>query len=265
MFRTFVERKVRRQILHTSLLISTAAFIAIVLLWYVDALAVLIHPLRMFIDNIHGGITNLAMLLTGGSVESFTLSPEGNYTITFRDGIDAVFLPAGYLGSALLGALMFYLINRLPHLVRGLSLITGVFTVAYLLLFIRPNETGDIISIAICAGLGLFLIALGLKGKGDPDRLRSRRTVVQVVMNIVALMTALHIILDLQYVLRTPARDGDIIINPVAAFASEVLSGASVQVIALIWSAVAFVLLGVAFHFSIIRPLRQIPKNDDIV
>ena len=265
MLRTFVERKVRRQILHTSLLISTAAFIAIVLLWYVDTMAGLVHPLRMFIDNIHGGITNLAMLLTGGQVESFTLSPEGNYTITFKDGIDAIFLPAGYLGSAMLGALLFFLINRLPHLVRGLSIITGVFTVTYLLLFIRPNETGDIISIAICAGLGLVLIALGIKGHGNPDQLKSRRTVVQVVMNIVALMTALHIILDLQYVLNASARDGNTIINPVAAFANEVLSGASVQSVALIWSAIAVALLGLAFHFSIVRPLKQIPKNDDIV
>lgn len=265
MFRTFIERKVRRQILHTSLLISTVAFVAIVLLWYVDAMAGLVHPLRMFIDNIHGGMTNLAMLLTGGSVESFTLSPEGNYRITFRDGIDAIFLPAGYVGSALLGALMFYLINRLPHLVRGLSIITGAFTLTWLLLFIRPNETGDIISILICAGLGVILIVLGIKGSGNPDQLKSRRTVVQVVMNIVALMTALHIILDLQYVLHAPARDGDTIINPVAAFANEVLSGASVQVVAFTWSAIAVALLGLAFHFSIIRPLRQIPKNDDIV
>ena len=265
MLRTFVERKVRRQILHTSLLMSSLAFIAIVLLWYVDGMAVLVHPLRMFIDNIHGGITNLAMLLTGGQVESFTLSPEGNYTITFRDGIAAVYLSAGYLGSALLGAMLFFLINRLPHLVRGLSILTGVFTVTYLALFIRPNETGDIISIAICAGLGLVLIALGIKGRGDPNQLKSRRTVVQVVMNIVALMTALHIILDLQYVLNAPARDGDAIINPVAAFAEEVLSNASVHSVASIWSAIAIALLGAAFHFSIIRPLRQIPKNDDIV
>jgi hypothetical protein len=129
----------------------------------------------------------------------------------------------------------------------------------------RPNETGDTVAIAICAGLGLVLIALGSKGHGDPNQLRSRRTIVQVVMNIVALMTALHIILDLQYVLNAPARDGDTIINPVAAFAGEVLSGASVQAVALIWSATAIALLGIAFHLSILRPLKQIPKNDDIV
>ena len=48
-------------------------------------------------------------------------------------------MSAGYLGSALLGAVMFFLVNRAPHLVRGMAMITGAFTVGFLALFIRPD------------------------------------------------------------------------------------------------------------------------------
>ena len=265
MLRIFVERKVRRQIVRRSLIISALAMIAMLFLWYTEALPSLAHPTRMFINNIHGGLTALAIQLSGGTVDSFTLSPVGTYLITFQGGSDALIFPAGYLGSAVLGALLFYAINRAPHLLRGLAIITGAFTVAFVLLFIRPAETGDAVSYAICIGLGVFLMALGWTGKGDINQLRSRKSVTHIVMTIVALMMALHILLDLQHVLSTPARFDDTIINPVAAFNEGVMPNASLQLVAYAWTTIAIGLLSVAAHFSLIRPLRQIPKDDDIV
>ncbi|MCY4145401.1 MAG: M50 family metallopeptidase [Chloroflexi bacterium] len=265
MLRTFVERKVRRQIVQRSLIISTLGFAAIVALWNTPALAGLAHPLRMFINNIHGGLTAFAMQVSGGTVASFTLSEAGAYTLLFQDGAEALIMSAGYLGSALLGALLFYLVNRAPHLLRGLSLVLGVFTIGFLALFIRPDAAGDWLSLLVCLGFGALLIFLGATGAGDINQLRSRKSITQIVLSIIALTTTLHIVLDLPAVLTTPATSGDTITNPVAYFAKYVMPGASVEAVAYSWSAIAIALLGAAFHLAIVRPLRQIPKNEDIV
>ena len=268
MLRKFVERKVRRQVIYRSLLISSAAFAAIFVLLNSQGADGLLRPVSMFVDNFEGALYNIAMVLTGGTVSGFTLSPQGSYMITFSGGIPALWLQAGYLGCALLGALMFFLVNRAPHLLRGLAMLTGAFTVGYLALFIRPDAAGDWLSWIACACFGALLIALGWKGRGDINQFRSWKSVTQIVMTVVALMTTLHIILDLPYILSAPARlpdDASTIINPVAALVEDHLGGGSVAPIAGLWSAIAIAMLAVAFYFSISRQLRQIPKNDDIV
>ena len=269
MLRIFVERKVRRQIVRRSLVISLLAFSAILALWTVDALAGLAHPLRLFVNNIHGGLSALAIQLTGGAVDSFTVSPVGSYMITFTGGAEALVFSAGYLGSAILGALLFFIANRVPHLVRGFSIITGLFTIGFVLAFIRPDQTGDLISIAICVAMGAALIVLGWTGKGDINQLRSRRSLTQIVMNIVALTTALHVVLDMEHILNMPAKieegGSTIYVNPVAAFVESVMPGASVEAVALVWSGIAVALIAAAIWFSMIKPYRQIPKDDDIV
>ena len=266
MLREFVERKVRRQIVRRSLFISALAFGAILVMWYGDHVASLLHPLRMFINNIHGGLSAFAMQISGGTVHSFNLSPTGTYLIEFSGGADALTMSAGYLGSALLGSVMFYLVNRAPHLLRGLSIVTGTFTIGFLALFIRPDAAGDWISMIICIGFGAILVILGWKGVGDINQLRSRKSVTQIVMTIVSLMTSLHILLDLPAVLQNAAQSSDgVITNPVAYFAENVMPGSSVSLIAFSWAGIAIVLLGIAFYFSIVRPFKKIPKNDDIV
>jgi len=265
MLREFVERKVRREIVRRNFVISALAFVGIFALWYIDSLSGLAHPFRMLVNNIHGGLTAFAMQITGGTVDSFTLSQVGTYRIEFRDGADALTMSAGYLGSAALGALMFFLVNRAPHLVRLIAGITGAFTIGFLALFIRPAETGDLISMIICLGLGALLIVLGWTGRGDINQLRSRKSVTQIVLTVISLMTGLHILLDLPLVLSTPAYTGDVITNPVAYFSEFVMSGVSVQVVAISWAAIAIALMAIAFQFGITRRLKQIPKNDDIV
>ena len=265
MLRLFVERKVRREIVRRNFIISVAAFIGIFALWHVDSLSALAHPFRMFVNNIHGGLTALAMQLTGGAVESFTLSQAGAYTISFKGGADALTMSAGYLGSAALGALAFFLVNRAPHLVRLISSVMGVFTVGFLALFIRPEAAADWISMGLCMGFGALLIVLGATGRGDINRLRSRKSLTQIVLTVVSLMTGLHILLDLPAALSTPAISGEVITNPVAYFAENVMPALSVEMVAIGWTAIAIALMGVAFHFSIVRQLRQIPKDDDIV
>ena len=257
MFRKFLEHKIRRQILMVSLITTLLAFAGIFALWNNAAFAAVAHPLRMFANNIHGGISALAIQLSGGTVHSFTLSPAGSYLIEYSGGSEFLIFPAGYLGSALLGAIMFFLVNRAPQLVRGLAVLIGLFTAAFIALFIRPDASGDSTAILICIGLGIFLILLGWKGRGDINQLKSRRSFLQIVMNTLLIMTALHALLDLNHLLNAPAMSDGAITNPAAAFAEEVMPGLSVAVIAYIWTAIALGMMGIAAYFSLIKPLRR--------
>ncbi len=266
MLRQFVERKVRRQILRVSQMTAALAFVGIFVLWNSEAWGGLAHPLRMFVNNVHGAFSALAIQLSGGAVHSFTLSPRGSYLIEYLGGAEALIFASGYLSSAIFGAGLFFLCNRAPHLVRGFAVLLGGFTIAFLALFVRPDATGDLISLVICAGFGLLLILLGWKGNGDINQMVSSRTLVQIVMNTVAITTTLHILLDLPYILQSPAMVADgMIVNPVAAFAESVMPGASVSLVAYSWTGISIALLGIAVYFSMIRPMKQIPKNDDIV
>lgn len=264
MFRKFLERKVRRQILQVSLATALLAFAGIFVLWNNPAFAAVIYPFRMFINNIHGGMSALAIQMTGGAVESFTLSPVGSYLIEYRGGSEALIFPAGYLGSAVLGAVMFFLVNRAPQLVRGMAVITGLFTVAFTAMFIRPNETGDWTAIIICIGLGIALVLAGWRARGDINQLRSSRSLLQLLMNALSMMIALHVLLDLNYLLNAPAMSGDAITNPAAAFAEEVMPNLSPAVVAFTWTAFAIAILGGAVYFSLIKSLRREIKDKGI-
>ena len=264
MFRKFLERKVRRQILQVSLATALLAFAGIFVLWNNPAFAAVIYPFRMFINNIHGGMSALAIQMTGGAVESFTLSPVGSYLIEYRGGSEALIFPAGYLGSAVLGAVMFFLVNRAPQLVRGMAVITGLFTVAFTAMFIRPNETGDWTAIIICIGLGIALVVAGWRARGDINQLRSSRSLLQLLMNALSMMIALHVLLDLNYLLNAPAMTENAITNPAAAFAEEVMPNLSPAVVAFTWTAFAIAILGGAVYFSLIKSLRREIKDKGI-
>ena len=79
----------------------------------------------------------------------------------------------------------------------------------------------------VCLGFGALLILLGWTGRGDINQLRSRKSVTQIVLTVISLMTGLHILLDLPL----GAIDTGIverrcwITNPVAYFAENVIPG----------------------------------------
>lgn len=50
----------------------------------------------------------MAALLTGGRVESISLDPREGGVTHMRGGISAITLPAGYLGSSLIGGLLIF-------------------------------------------------------------------------------------------------------------------------------------------------------------
>lgn len=63
-------------------------------------------PFKMLVIAFHESGHALCAMLTGGKVESVSLSPDQGGKTTFRGGKKFITLPAGYLGSSLIGALL---------------------------------------------------------------------------------------------------------------------------------------------------------------
>ncbi len=244
MIKRLADRKIRRQ----SLLITVLAFIVAYVLWNVRELEVIVYPLRLFVTYVHEASHSLAALITGGAVEGFTISANGSGLAITAGGSRAFILPAGYLGAALFGSMLFFLTNRIPHWVRGLSIFIGGFMVIFTILFARPDEGGALTALVIGLGFGVVMILMGWKAP---------RIGNQFVLNTLAVMTALNAVLDVWFLVGNNDATRGAIRNDASAFASEVTPLLSGSIIAFIWSIAAVIMFGVAIYFGMIKPLRQ--------
>lgn len=96
----------------TLLLIATVITIA---LWFIPYADYLVYPIRLFVTFIHEGSHVIAGLLTGASVQSLTVSPDGSGMVQSLSGSTLSILitsSAGYLGTTAFGVLLLMLIRR---------------------------------------------------------------------------------------------------------------------------------------------------------
>lgn len=92
----------------TLLLIATLISILLwVASWYIPLIGYVFYPLRLFATFVHEGGHALATILTGNSVQSLTVSPDGSGEVySLGTGLFSGLLisSAGYLGTTLFGA-----------------------------------------------------------------------------------------------------------------------------------------------------------------
>ena len=74
----------------TLLLIATVITIA---LWFIPYIGIVTYPIRLFVTFIHEGSHVLAALLTGGAVQSLTISADGSGVVYSA--------PSGLIGAML--------------------------------------------------------------------------------------------------------------------------------------------------------------------
>ncbi|HEX2619235.1 MAG TPA: M50 family metallopeptidase, partial [Phototrophicaceae bacterium] len=113
-------RSFRRQ----ALFLAMIALGVVYLLWNIPALDGLIYPFRLFVSYVHEAGHSVTAIITGGSVIGFTISPDGSGVATTVGGTRALILPAGYLGAALFGAILFYLVNTVRY-TRFIAVVIG--------------------------------------------------------------------------------------------------------------------------------------------
>ena len=257
MIKRLTDRSTRRQ----TLLITLLALVTVFILWNIRELEVLVYPLRLFVTYVHEASHALAALVTGGSVSGFTVSANGSGLAVTAGGSRAFILPAGYLGAALFGSMLFFLTNRIPRWVQGLSLFIGGFMIVFTVAFARPDETGSLTALFIGLGFGAVMLLLGWKAP---------RIVNQFILNTLAVMTSLNAVLDVWMIVGQSDASRGQVRNDAAAFATEFTPALPTSVVAFIWSAAAVAMLGAAIYFGMIKPLRQEiddtvtgkPKND---
>ncbi|KAJ9156063.1 Peptidase M50B-like-domain-containing protein [Pleurostoma richardsiae] len=80
--------------------------VVIAILWNVPYVRYVLWPFKMLVIAFHEFGHAFACKLTGGKVESISLDPREGGVTHMRGGKSAITLPAGYLGSSLVGALL---------------------------------------------------------------------------------------------------------------------------------------------------------------
>ncbi|WP_228408541.1 M50 family metallopeptidase [Profundibacter amoris] len=157
------------------MLVITAA---IFLLWFTPV----IIPLKILIVFFHELSHALAAWITGGSVESIRISPQqGGVTVT-RGGNVFLLMSAGYLGSLLIGVLLFLGAVR-SHADRIMMAVLGAVMLLIAALYIR-----DVFALAFITGGGVLMLVVA--------RFLSR-DVNDLVLRVVGLTSMIYVPMDI--------------------------------------------------------------------
>lgn len=225
-----------------ALLIALAAFALVLILWNIPQLGFLLYPFRLFVTFVHESGHGLAALISGGHFEGFVVHSNGSGVALTAGGSRALILPAGYLGAALFGAVLFYLANSVPYsrvIAAGLGIALGLITILYT----------DLLSVAFLVGLASAALLLYLGRRGHTD-------LTLLVLNLLAMVTALNAVLDLLALINNSGATLGAVRNDAAAFSAEIAPLIPPVVFAALWVLLALIMLGAAIYFSIIRRWR---------
>ncbi|MCK4711644.1 MAG: M50 family metallopeptidase, partial [Marinosulfonomonas sp.] len=141
-----------------------------------------ILPLKILIVFLHEIAHGLAALLTGGSIESISLSPQqGGLTVT-RGGNLFVVMSAGYVGSLLIGVVVF-LIALKSTADRALMAVLGIATLLVTALYLR-----EWFALAFGVGTGALMLAMA--------RYLSHR-INDLVLRIIGLTSMIYVPYDI--------------------------------------------------------------------
>ena len=180
------------------LLIATAITLV---LWFIPFADYIVYPIRLFVTFIHESSHALVAVLTGGSVQSLTISSDGSGVVYAApsSAIGALLTSsAGYLGTTGFGVMMLYLIRRSfsPNkILTALGIFVAVMTVVFTIVspvfnFLSLNTTFSSIAFTVIAGA---LLAAGLVGLG----IYSKAHVASFAVAFLAVQCLLNAALDL--------------------------------------------------------------------
>lgn len=139
-------------------------------------------PLKILVVFLHELSHAIAIVLTGGSVESFSISPRQGGLVIGRGGNRFISLSAGYLGSLALGMGLLVIALR-THWDKVVLAGFGGVMLLVTLLYVR-----DTFAIAFCSGVGIAMIAMA-RFFGRP--------VCDLVLRIIGLTSMVYVPYDI--------------------------------------------------------------------
>jgi len=142
------------------LLLATAATI---LLWFIPYGEYIVYPIRLFVTFIHESSHALMAVLTGGSVQSLTISADtSGLTYSAPSGWFGGLLTssAGYIGTTVFGVVMLYLIRKNFSPNKILTAL-GIFVGVMLVVFTVVSPVFNFLSLQVAYSSVLFTILTG--------------------------------------------------------------------------------------------------------
>ena len=206
------------------------------------------YPVRLFVTFIHEAGHSVAALISGGQVFGFTVSPDGSGSAITGNGNRALVLPAGYLGAALFGSMLFFLTNRIPIWTRGLSFLIGLSIIGLTLSYAMPDQSGNVTALIVGIVFGIALMALGWAAP---------RVLNVFILNTLAILTGLNAVFDLWSLVGNSDIGSGSRINDAAAFSQEITPLLPPAVVAFLWAAVAIGMSGLALYFGLIKQVES--------
>ena len=115
--------------------------------------AKILYPITLLVTFLHEFGHALGALVTGGSVNEIQINPNGSGYTTTVGGTRSVILMGGYLGSAILGNLLFYFGTRGQKLIKPVMylLAASMFFTAFFW-YNSMFTTGVLIAFAVIIG-----------------------------------------------------------------------------------------------------------------
>ena len=176
-----------------------ALFWTIVVLTVVSAnlpfAQVIFAPLNQFTVLIHELSHALACIATGGQVAGMTIVADGagHGGLTFaRGGLQFIFAPAGYVGTAIVGCLLVYL-GQFRKLSKALLVIIGLIMTGATFAFMGPG----LLSASFLQVLMSMLWGLALSAGAIWAGVKLKEQTANIVLLILAIRTALDSISSL--------------------------------------------------------------------
>ena len=132
-------------------------------LWFIPYGELAVYPIRLFVTFIHESSHALVAVLTGGSVQSLTISADtSGLTYSAPSGFIGGLLTssAGYLGTTVAGVLMLFLIRKRfsPNKILTAE---GIFVAAMLVVFTIVSPLFNFLSLQVAYSSILFTILTG--------------------------------------------------------------------------------------------------------
>ncbi|MBN2469460.1 MAG: M50 family metallopeptidase [Anaerolineae bacterium] len=166
----------------TSLGLVGLAFVLVLALWQIPELAPILVPFRYFVTTVHELGHGLAAILSGGTFRAYEVYASGAGVATTASNARWFVIPAGYVGTAIFGAILLYLNNRYSRS-KTIAVALGIGFALVTLLFAR-SLTAVLVGVLTAAAL----IGLGWKAP---------RLLVAFLLNVLAILTGLNAVLDI--------------------------------------------------------------------
>jgi len=128
--------------------------------------ALVLYPITLLVTILHEFGHALGAILTGGSVEGLIINPDGSGLTKTRGGSPGLILIGGYLGSAVLGNLLFRIGARHHRLAQGTLLTMAAFMGFAGLIWFETLESTGILWL-----FALVLAFIALRTRFDQDTL----------------------------------------------------------------------------------------------